>query len=746
MSNNDEAEHIEIVEANLTYDGNWTPTPCNETFAVVNRKLPNDQQGQQAVIASSRDILAQCTPPIDDAGGRTVLVVGYVQSGKTLSFTTVAALANDNGYRMVIVIAGTTTDLAEQSRDRLLDDLGLEESPFTRWQHFHNPSIGDTDSIRDVLAEWDDPNVLENERRTVLVTVLKNHTRLDNLNNVLAQLGTYVNAPVLIIDDEADQASLNNLVSRENLSTTYRRILELQNILPHYSFLQYTATPQANLLINLIDVLSPESAVILQPGSNYVGGSLVFAHGSPYVRLIPSHEIPTPDDHFGEPPETLKEAMALFFIGVASGLHRRDGRPRNRSMMVHPSRLIAGHRQYFTWVRSIRNLWIEILQGNLGDEARDALLNLFRDTQMNLTETIDDLENFEQLEPRLLSAVRSTQLRELNSRSELREIRWNSNYSWILVGGTVLDRGFTVEGLTVTYMPRGPGVGNADTIQQRARFLGYKGSYLGFCRVFLEQAVAHAYQVYVSHEEDIRQRLIDHTATGNPLSAFRRVFICDRALRPTRQSVLDIDYYRQTFRNGWCSPKHLPELNEHVESNRLLVSAFLNRDDIAISRDDSGHPDRRDVQIHQVARAVSLELMYHEFLSNYQVGNIEDDQSFVVALLLLDRYLSRNPEATCTLYNMSQGRERRRQVREGRILNLFQGEYPVHPRERRGEIYPGDRQTIGEDDVTIQIHHVTFTDGPVNSGSIIFQDANILTIWMSQEVREDVLVQDQGGP
>ena len=81
-------------------------------------------------------------------------------------------------------------------------------------------------------------------------------------------------------------------------------------------------------------------------------------------------------------------------------------------------------------------------------------------------------------------------MRLVNSLADAdRNIHWRRNYSWILVGGQVLDRGFTVEGLTVTYMPRGPGVGNADTIQQRARFLGYKRSYLGYCRVFLEPGV-----------------------------------------------------------------------------------------------------------------------------------------------------------------------------------------------------------------------------------------------------------------
>jgi len=372
MSSGNSTEHIHVLGP-ADAAGLWNPLAGEEATGVLQRTLPNALDAQQNVLGAAHDILSQCVPPTVVAGTRTGLVVGYVQSGKTLSFTAVAAMANDNNFRIVIVIAGTTTDLAEQSRDRLLADLGAEESPFTRWQHFHNPGPADTDTIRDVLAEWNDPHVSERERRTVLITVLKNHARLRNLNQVLTQLGPHGHVPVLIVDDEADQASLNNLVRQGELSTTYSRIRQVQTTLPHHTFLQYTATPQANLLINLIDALSPEAVVVLQPGPNYVGGADIFVPGSPYVRIIPPNEIPSQNNPFDDPPDSLQEAMLLFFVGVASGLHRRDGRPVNRSMMVHPSRQIASHRQYFNWIRSIRNLWIDTLSGNLDEEAREAL-------------------------------------------------------------------------------------------------------------------------------------------------------------------------------------------------------------------------------------------------------------------------------------------------------------------------------------------------------------------------------------
>jgi hypothetical protein len=92
--------------------------------------------------------------------------------------------------------------------------------------------------------------------------------------------------------------------------------------------------------------------------------------------------------------------------------------------------------------------------------------------------------------------MRETSYEQVNATAgQTPRIDWGQSYGWLLVGGQAMDRGITVEGLTVTYMPRGRGVNNADTIQQRARFFGYKRRYLGFCRVYLEQGAINALSV-----------------------------------------------------------------------------------------------------------------------------------------------------------------------------------------------------------------------------------------------------------
>ena len=627
----------------------WQPTKGEEAYSVLGRtNLTKDEQ--EGVMQAALKILSRCTSPNAGSGKRTGLVVGYVQGGKTLSFTTVAALANDNGFRLIIVIAGMTTSLAKQSHGRLLMDLGIEESPFSRWVEVFEPTQNDVSRIRDVLTETQDSNVREHGRRTVLITLKKNHRLLKTLLTIVATLGDIADVPTLIIDDEADQASLNNLVRSGDLSTTYRRIRELRQLFKQHSFLQYTATPQAPLLISLIDVLSPDFPAVLNAGPNYTGGKEFFADGAPYIKDIPVDEIPTKDNVLDGPPRSLLRALRLFFIGVASGQIRRDLKPRNRSMMVHPARETSSHAQYYMWVQAVRTRWMDTLSLPEGDFDRQALLEEFRNAYDEIAQTVRDLEEFDQIALRLLVAISDTDVRLVNSLAKAkRDIHWKRTYSWILVGGQVLDRGFTVEGLTITYMPRGPGVGNADTIQQRARFMGYKGTYLGFCRVFLESRVVTLYRSYVRHEEDVRQRLITHVASGQPLSALRRAFLLDRRLRPTRQSVIEVDYTRPSFPGGWCVPRRPQDAN--TEANAKIIDGFVRRYAAGFD-DDDGHKDRRSHQRHLVAGHLRLRDVYDQLLALLQSRDIEDSRTWTIALMMIGHHLESNEDSLCTVYRM----------------------------------------------------------------------------------------------
>jgi len=281
---------VEPISANDGY-GHWNPTVGPETHDFLDKVVPEDSR--EAVCDAASSALAKGIAPTAAVSTQeTGLVVGYVQSGKTMSFETVATLACDNGFQIIIIIAGISTSLLKQSTDRLRRDLRLDErNRPRRWNLFENPSHNDdatVQAIRDALDDWRDPGTPIEYKKTILITVLKNHSRLRNLAGLMNTLDMHT-VPVLIIDDEADQASLNTGVTRGEESTTYRRLMTLRAALPNHTYLQYTATPQAPLLISIIDSLSPNFVQVLEPGDAYVGGREFFADNLRYVQIGRAH-------------------------------------------------------------------------------------------------------------------------------------------------------------------------------------------------------------------------------------------------------------------------------------------------------------------------------------------------------------------------------------------------------------------------------------------------------------------------
>ena len=366
---------------------------------------------------------------------------------------------------------------------------------------------------------------------------------------------------------------------------------------------------------------------------------------------------------------------------------------------------------------------------------RQELIAEFRSSYADLRKTVKDLPSFDDLTRHLKRAIRQTQVQEMNTRvGETPTIDWASTYAHILVGGQAMDRGFTVEGLTVTYMPRSLGVGNADNVQQRARFLGYKRSYLGYCRVFLSDDARSAYERYVRHEEDVRSRLEVHIDSGKPLTEWKREFFLTSQLKPCRRSVLGLDYVRMAFGDEWWYPDAPYEAD--LDLNRRTVEGFVEK---LKMRPDRGHADRTEFQKHLVSERVSLATAFDELLTQYTLADPEDSQRFTTLRILIQDYLEENPDATCSVYLMSSGKARERKLdRDGRIVNLLQGPHP----DADGEIYPGDRQIHLADGVTIQIHRVRIKE---NDGGRI-DNVPTIAIWTPKSISQDLIIQSQPLP
>ena len=729
---NNSAPNSEIVETlSPAQRGNapWNPIVGVETLDLLDH-LKLSESNKQTLQTEALSVLSRCMPPSTPNGKETGLVIGYVQSGKTMSFTTVAALACDNNFRLIIIFTGITRNLFEQSRDRLKEDLRIVERTDRKWQFFDNPKARPDIRQRIGVALESDGSVPGIGKQTVLITVMKNATHLKNLTKLLGDLNL-TGIPVLVIDDEADQASLNNKVRQGNESATYRRIVEIRQLLPHHTFLQYTATPQALLLINIIDVLSPRFVELLTPGSTYTGGKEFFEGNFDLIRPIPQNDIPTSDLPMREPPSSLLEAMRVFFLGVAADISRN--RTDNRSMMVHPAKQTMQHANYAQWVRQIQFNWSRILSLTKQDPDYQELLADFAVAYEDLHRTANDLVPFEDLVPFLAGAVKITGIIEVNAaRGRTPQPDWHQQYAHIVVGGEVLNRGYTLKGLTVTYMPRSKGLGNADTIQQRARWFGYKADYLGYCRVYLASEALRAYQNYVCHEESIRDQLRKYRDTGKSLREWRRAFFLSSDLQPTRRNVLDLEYTRGNFSNSWFDPVAPHDSEEAIQANQQIVSTFISH---LSFQSDEGHPKRTAVQRHLIAYDIRLSSVFRDLLAQLRFTRLRDSQQFTGLLLQLGEYLEQHPDAVCTIYQMSQGKTRERSVNEeDEISQLYQG--PNYDGDQ--ETYPGDRHVRAAQGVTVQIHNLK-----LKGKGRVWNDVPLVAVWVPRDLSRDWIAQER---
>ena len=712
----DSEQIVEILNNNQSH-GSWDPILGNVTTNLreyfVKSNIVPTPAGANRVIAEARRILSRCAPPFQARAAKTGLVCGYVQSGKTASMTAVSALAKDNRYRIIVMMAGVTTNLLAQTNDRLQTHLRDASGEWT-WLMLTNPTLKrDRVEIDPLMQEWRSERYDEEDRRTLFIAVMKNHTRIRKLAELLSSFDLS-NVPAIIFDDEADQASLNTRPSDAVASTTYVTIHELRRALPCHTYLQYTATPQAPLLITRIDSLSADFAELVSAGEGYTGGHAFFGQQIAHIQDIPASDIYSDADLPLEPPESLLHAMRVFFLGVSAG--RIASMKSHRSMLVHPSRRTATHHQYYGWVNDVKAHWHRLLLS--GDDIdRADLISAFREAYKDLTRTCEALPMFDQIQSKLPVAINQTTVTLVNS-ADGREVPWANGYSHILVGGEKLGRGYTVEGLTVTYMPRSPGGWTADTIQQRARFFGYHAAYMGYCRVYLHPEVRDAYVAYVHHEQDMRVRLADHS--GRPLIEWRRLFYLDRKLKPTRQNVLSSPYLRPRFTEGWFSPR-APHVSPRDGAHNLTVVRLLEHLNSDAHKDYPQH--------HYVVAPLSE--IFERILAGLSYLDDQDGLGLCVVNCHLTSVLEQDADARCLVYLMDRGETRNRTTTKGAIPQLFQG------RSSAGaQSYPGDRAFFDKNVPTVQVHMLR-----VNDDQQIFEDVPAVAIRLPEQ--RDILVQDE---
>lgn len=636
-----------------------------------------DESARRQVWRSVDEALA--SGPLADSGtpGATVLCLGYVQSGKTTAITGLIAAAADAGYRLVIAMLGSTNLLLDQNRARIEDALGLGSRRDYTWVRESNPrGVKAAANIRDYLDRG----------RVVFVPVLKHAGRISELAAVLSGIG---DVPTLIIDDEADQASLNT--ESKSASATYRSIKDLRSQTPMHLYAQFTATPYAPLLLDSSDMLHPDKVVFLTPGRGYTGGRQFFVDSADaVVRDVPMLEEQQSKTAPIELPNSLVVALASFFTGTAM-LLRHDLSSSPVSMLIHSTARNDVQQRYEFLVRRQLKSWSSALSagGELPAVMRNEADRLER---LGVEPMAEDA-----LVGGIEQCIRECELWLVNSTSALESVDWTVSPVHILIGGNKLDRGFTVEGLTVTYLNR-PSSPQVDTLEQRARAFGYRSELLPFCQFFASKRTVRGLREIVFTELDLRARLEEHVSSGGSTATWAQEvgLLLPAGMAPTRSAVLDALTHVE---HGWQVLRN-PFLDEDVVSvNRELVS------ELGLLETELVDFGRLQHRVMRLAMGSAVELM--ERWSAPELGpGWNRNQTIATMHRLADQYDS----LPIVLLQAGDGPRVRKWDSQIGFINLFQGR-DLDFESSGGLTYPGDRAIppaeIAVGSPVLQVHRVS---------------------------------------
>ena len=476
---------------------------------------------------------------------RRGMVVGHVQSGKTANYTGLVCKAADAGYKVIIIIAGIHNNLRNQTQRRIDEgfvgfdsssnllqktlpsqsvvgvgrfDFRLRPAAFTTSLRDFNKTIAD--SVGVPLQNLVEPAVF----------VIKKHTKtLRNLIEWLtahnAQRGTStIREPMLLIDDEADNASINIRHRQDKVSRINGQIRQLLQLFDRSCYVGYTATPFANIFIDPDsddemlghDLFPRDFIVSLDPPDNYFGATKVFSDDAERIlRNVDDHAdvlpLKHPIDHpVTELPETLKAAVRVFVVARAIRLARGHV-GRHNSMLVNVSRFVRVQGQ-------IRNE-IHALVGQIRSSARvngarppaqatrdpeiAALRQAFKEHYAESAGV-----SWADIQSLLHESASAVNVVEVNSRAAGSldyAAHETSGLNVIAVGGFSLSRGLTLEGLVVSYFLRNSMM--YDTLLQMGRWFGYRRGYEDLCRVWMPEEAQGWYEHIAESIEELRDEL-----------------------------------------------------------------------------------------------------------------------------------------------------------------------------------------------------------------------------------------------
>lgn len=493
---------------------------------------------------ASSKVVAMLDDPNRAAFSSKGLVVGHVQSGKTSNFTAVIAKAADAGYKVFIVLSGVHNALRRQTQLRLIKDL--VEPNQAVWHQITTPD-------HDFVPPPNASSFLAGKDQRVLLVVKKNSVVLRKLHRWLTSAKAYLDVPTLIIDDEADQATVAT-------KTINPLISKLIDVLPRVCYVGYTATPFANLLIDPQDEADfyPRDFILsLSRDDQYQGPETLFGRdpidgedpsdipaGLDMIRQVPANELSLlrPSSRAAVPTfepaitPSLREAILWFWLATAAR-RVRDGAGRHSSMLIHADSNTRVHDSYDRPVRLLRNA-VHASLNAFEPEVDDELRRLWeRETRRVPAGDLGEAPvSFDELRAVLPEVVGGTRVIRDHYRSQDRLDYDQGPVTVIAIGGNTLSRGLTLEGLVVSFFVRSANV--YDTLLQMGRWFGYRRNYRDLPRVWMpdetKEWYAHLSTVEAEIRREIDRYLVEHKT---PLDLAVRIR-CHPKMRVTAPSKM----------------------------------------------------------------------------------------------------------------------------------------------------------------------------------------------------------------
>lgn len=448
------------------------------------------------------------------------LIIGDVQSGKTSTYIGFLCKAADAGYKVFILLTGTIESLRKQTQERVEEGfigidmsaeskdgrrvgVGLDNQPIR--------AMSMTSRVKDFVGDNDKTVIsLAGITDAIVFVIKKNATTLQKLTKWLVELNAdkltkKINMPMLMIDDEADNASINTSASKEDPTRINKLIRELASVFTVSNYVGFTATPFANVFIDpettekmeTQDLFPEDFIVALPTPSNYIGPNRIFAKDGEYHdQLVYIKDAGREEEdgfpfYFkhkkewaGELPDSLTDAVYAFYIVNAIRDLRGDYKA-HRSMLINISRFVAVQKHIKAEVEEIHGNAYRAIKFNLSADEQsleDPVLYRIHEIWSKYYSHIEF--SWEEIAEAMYQAIEKIQIKVVNSSktSEKLEYPKDGSLRVIAIGGLALSRGLTLEGLIISYFYRN--TSTYDVLMQMGRWFGYRKNYEDLFRIW----------------------------------------------------------------------------------------------------------------------------------------------------------------------------------------------------------------------------------------------------------------------